>query len=202
MLYRSRSLILFSCAPLKQVSRPGETEGEFRGRLATSLREKRDKDVEAMRARYASKLTSLQDRIRRAEQRVSVEQSQYDAQKMQTAISAGAAILGALFGRKTFSAGNLGRTTTAMRGAGRAAREKEDVGRAADNAEQLHEELAALQSRIEAEIAAIQEGPDALSLPLEPVTVRPRKSDVQVDKVALVWTPWEAGADGTLHRRS
>jgi phage host-nuclease inhibitor protein Gam len=200
-LYRIRSLSFYSCAQIKQVSRTGESEGDFRIRLATTLREKRDRDVDAVRSRYASKLASLQDRITRAQHRVSVEQSQYDAQKMQTAISAGAAILGALFGRKTLSVGNLGRSTTAARGMGRAAREREDVGRAVESVGQLREDLAELQSRVESEITAIQQAPDAASLPLEPFVLHPKKSDIQVEKVVLVWAPWEIGSEGVALRR-
>jgi hypothetical protein len=201
-LYRNRSLALFSSAELKQVSRSGESEGEFRVRLATILREKRDKDVEALRARHAAKMASLQDRISRARQRISVQQSQYEAQKLQTAISAGAAILGALFGRKTLSVGNLGRSTTAVRGVGRAVRESEDVGRAVESEEQLRQDLAALQSQVESEVTTIQRGADAASLPLESVVVRPKKSDVQVGQVLLVWTPWQIAADGVAQKRS
>jgi hypothetical protein len=200
-LYRNRPLTLFSCARLKQVSQAGELEGDFRVRLATTLREKRDRDLEALRARYAAKVASLQERISRAQQRVSVEQSQYDAQKMQTAISAGAAILGAFFGRKTLSAGNLGRSTTALRGVGRAAQEKEDVGRAMESVDQLRQELSALHSRVEAEAATIQQGSDAASLQLENVILRPKKTDIQVGETLLVWTPWEIGADGAAFRK-
>ena len=199
-LYRIRSLALFSCTELKQVSRSGESEGEFRVRLATILREKRDKDVEALRARHAAKMASLQDRISRARKRISVEQSQYEAQKLQTAISAGAAILGALFGRKTLSVGNLGRSTTAVRGVGRTVRESEDVGRAVESEEQLRQDLAALQSQVESEVTTIQRGADAASLPLESIVLRPKKSDIQVGQVLLVWTPWQIAADGVAQK--
>ena len=72
----------------------------------------------------------LEDRIRRAEERVAREQSQFQQQSVQTAISMGATVLGALFGRKLASAGTIGRATTAARGAGRAMREHEDVATA------------------------------------------------------------------------
>ena len=43
--------------------------------------------------------------------RVEVDQSQYKQKKMQTAISFGATVVGALFGRKLGSVGNVGRPT-------------------------------------------------------------------------------------------
>ncbi len=196
-LYRSRTLVLFQCAGLKQNSRPGESEGEFRVRLAQALREERDREVEALRKRYAPKAAALQARIERAEQRSEVEKAQYSQQKIQTAISFGATVLGAFFGRKLTSAGNVGRAATAMRGVGRIAREKEDVGRALESVEDLRAQLTSLEAELQEEIGKVQQGADAAALPLETVTLRPKKGDISVGRVVLVWTPWRIGPDGT-----
>ncbi len=37
---------------------------------------------------------------------------------------------------------------------------------------------------------------DAAAAPLRAVQVSPRKSDIAVGEVALVWMPWRQGADG------
>jgi hypothetical protein len=199
-LYRNRLLVLFQCADLKQTSRPGESEGDFRVRLAQAVREKRDRNVETLRKQYAPKAATLQSRIQRAEARTEVEKSQYDQQKLQTAISMGATILGAFFGRKLASAGNVGRATTAMRGMGRAARERQDIGRARENAEDLRRDLAALEAELQDEIAKIRQEADPSLLRLTEVPVRPRKTDITVGRVALVWTPWRVGPDGSASR--
>ncbi|HEV8377085.1 MAG TPA: DUF87 domain-containing protein [Candidatus Polarisedimenticolia bacterium] len=200
-LYRNRALTLFTCPLLRQTSRLGESEGDFRVRLGQQLREERDRSVEALRTRHAAKMASIQDRLRRAQQRVESEQSQYDAQKVQTAISAGAAILGAFFGRKTLSLGTLGRSTTAARSVGRTAREREDVTRAAESAQQLQEDLARLQAELEAQISDIQQRADSSALLIESTALRPKKSDIQVGRVVLVWTPWETTPGGGTERR-
>ncbi len=196
-LYRNRLLTLHHCAALKQTSRPGESEGDFRVRLAQAVREKRDRDVESLRKQYAPKAATLQARIARARERAEIEKSQYDQQKLQTAISMGATILGAFFGRKIASAGNVGRATTAMRGMGRAARDRQDIGRALENVEDLRRDLAAMEAELQAEIEKIQQDADPSRLQLEAVQVRPRKSDITVGRVALAWTPWRVGPDGT-----
>src|SRR5262249_6886385 len=54
-LYRERMLQLWNCPALKEWSRPAETERDFRLRLVQASREKRDKDVDALRAKYAPK---------------------------------------------------------------------------------------------------------------------------------------------------
>ena len=99
-LYRERQLRLWRCRKPALVSRPGEAEGDFKISLRAAVREERDLAVEKLRQRYAPKLARLQERIRAADQRVEVEQSQYTQKRAQTAISIGATVVGALFGRK------------------------------------------------------------------------------------------------------
>ena len=55
--------------------------------------------------------------------------------------------LGAFLGRKTISATNIGRATTAIRGAGRAIKESKDVGQAEENVSALQQQLADLEAQ-------------------------------------------------------
>jgi hypothetical protein len=160
-------------------------------------REQRDARIEALRGRYAPRLSRLQERVRRAEARLERESAQYGQQKLQTAISLGTTVLGALFGRKAASASTLGRAATAARGAGRAAREREDIGQAEEQLEQVRRELAELERACEADLAALRDAAEPEAPELERVEVRARKSDVSVLRLVLVWTPWRVGPGGT-----
>ena len=100
-----------------------------------------------------------------------------------------ARVLGALFGRKAASLGSVGRATTAMRGAGRAAREKEDVERARHGLEEAHKALAALEDEFQTELEQVRDAVAAEPPEPETIAIRPRKSDITVRRVALVWTP-------------
>jgi hypothetical protein len=195
-LYQTSRLQLRRCDPLKLSSQPEETEGDFRARLDHAARENRDATVDRIRNKYESQLMSLQDQIRRAEDRVAREQAQYSQQKVQSAISIGATVLGALFGRSLRSVGNVGRATTAARSASRIGREKEDVVRADESLDVLKQRLAALQTECEQEVARLQSSLDAGALALTSQELAPRKSDIAVGTVALAWTPWRTGTDG------
>ena len=175
-LYRDHPLRLWHCRELKAISKPGESEGDFRVRLRQLLRERRDREIEELRKRFAPKLERIQERIRRAEERIAREQSQYQQQKLQTAVSLGATVLGALFGRKLGSLGNVGRATTAARGAGRASREREDVARARADLETLRQKLGDLEREFENALEDVRADVDAL--PCEELAVRPRKTDL------------------------
>lgn len=196
-LFENVKVNVLVCDALKLTSNPGESEGDFRARLGLLLREKRDAAVEDLRKRLAPKRQTLVDRIARAEDRLAREQDQLKQQKLQTALSVGTSILGALFGgRKTLSATNIGRAATAARSATRIGRESQDVDRADESVEVLRQRLAALEQEGEAEVAKLAATLDAAAIQLRPAAVTPRKSDLAIGEVALVWKPWRRGSDG------
>jgi hypothetical protein len=192
-LYQYARLDVLTCDALELAAQAAETEGDFRARLSQALREKRDAAVAELRAKFQSRVTPLQDRIRRAEERVAREQSQYSQQKMQSAISIGATVLGALFGSRRMSSGTIGRATTAARSAGRMGHEKEDVERAEEGADVLRQRLAALAAECEQEVAALQAKLDPQTIAIRKVQVAARKSDIEVARVVLLWVPESSG---------
>jgi len=195
-LYQDAGLTVYRSPAFKLSNEPGETEPDFRVRLRQAARERRDENVEKLRKKYAPKLGALQERIRKAEQRLDRERSQYDSQKMQTAISVGATVLGAFLGRKVASVGTMGRATTAARGVGRAAREKEDVERAQRDITALREQLADLEREFQRESGTLESVIDPGAIDVTEDVIRPRKTDIAVNRVALHWLPWWVDAQG------
>jgi hypothetical protein len=189
-LYRGRSIELFRSPTLKQVSKPGESERDFRVRLQQSSRENRDEAVANLRAKYAPKFVTLNEKLRRAQQAIDREREQAGAAKMGTAISIGSTILGAIFGRKTVSAGTIGRATTAARGASRTYKESQDVARAGETAEALRQQLADLQAQFDAEAHDLAIDHDVSVETLEQISLKPKKTNVGVRTVLLAWTPF------------
>ena len=193
-LFRGRELKLFRSPSLKQTSQPSESERDFRVRLSQSSREQRDAAVEKLRQKYSSKFTTLQERIRRAEQAVQREQEQANASKWNAAISVGGAVLGAIFGRKTMSTANVGRASTAARGASRVYKDSQDVARAGETVESMKQQLADLQAQVDAEATQIAGAMDPLTETLETITLRPKKTDITVRSLVLAWAPyWRTG---------
>jgi hypothetical protein len=194
-LFGSQRLDLLRHAASKTVSRPGESERDFRIRLQAAAREERDRVKEALRQKYAPKQAALEERLRRAQQTLAREQEQVTQQGLQTVISVGATILGAVLGRKVVSAGSVGRATTAARGAGRVLKERQDVGRASDTVETVRQQQAELEGQLQAEVAALQAHADPLTEPLETVSLRPKKTQIAVRLVSLAWAPhWRDAA--------
>lgn len=193
-LFRTQTIDLFKSPSTKDVSRPGESEQEFRVQLQQSGREQRDKAADSLRRKFAPKIATLQDRIRRAEQRKEKEQTESRSSQVQAAITVGTSILGAFLGRKTISATNLGRATTAIRSAGRVMKESQDVGQAEENAAALQQQLAELEKQFKSESDALASATDPLNEKLETVSVRPTRANIAVKLVALAWMPhWRDG---------
>jgi hypothetical protein len=196
-LYSHERLDILQCAALKEYSRAGESEADFRIRLSQQAREQRDQEVEKLRSRYASKLAALQERIRRAQDAIDREGIQYQEQKVDTAISLGASIFGAIFGRKVLSQKNIGSASSTARRAGRVARERQDVQQARQTLDALMQQRADLERQIADDVARIDAACGADRLQLERLQVAPRKNDLTVEPLALLWLPWIVDEAGT-----
>jgi hypothetical protein len=188
-LYRTRSCDLLKSATFKLESAPLESERDFRVRLNELAREHRDGEVEKMRKKHASKVATLEERIRKARQRVEKEKEQAGSEKLKAVISAGASLLSAFTGRKRLSYTTLSKAGTAARGFTRAGEQSQDVDRAEETVEALIETLEELNATFQAEIEAIADRLDATGEELETIALRPRKTDVEVHLVGLAWRP-------------
>ena len=188
-LQQDQVLSIFFDAATGLTSQPEETEAAFRARVNLTDREARDAEKERLRQKFAPKVATLTERIRRAEQAKQVQEQQASEAKIQTGISVLGTIAGALFGRKAVSMGTLGKATTAARGMGRSMRESSDVGRANETLETYKAQLQELEHDIEAEIAGLEAGAAPPSRPFTAIEIRPKKTHVTPERVVLIWKP-------------
>jgi hypothetical protein len=191
-VYRNHTLEIWKSPALKITSNSGESERDFRLRIQQATRETRDAKTEALRKKYAKKMARLEDRVRRAEQAVEREEEQAKQQKFQTVISLGATVLSAFLGRKAVSRTSMGRAATTIRGMSRSRKESQDIERAGENVEALKQQLADLETEFTHEAEALASQLQAQSETLEPITIRPKKSNITVELLGLGWVPhWQ-----------
>ena len=195
-VYRTQTLEMFRNDSLGMTSEPHESERDFRIRLQQLVRERRDDETEALRKKYAGKITTMEDRIRRAEQAVQREAEQANQQKLQTVISFGATVLSAFLGRKAVSSTSMGKATSAVRGLSRTMKEGKDVDRAEENVEALKQRLMELDGELQREIHALTAKWDVETIPLETIRVRPKKSHITTKLVTLAWVPYWVELNG------
>lgn len=188
-LYRTQTLSIWKCPELRQYSEPGESEGNFRIRLRQLLKEERDLKVEKLRQKYASKIATVQGQIERAKDQLDREQAEYDQSKYDSLVSVGSSIFGALLGRKKLTKTNVSKASTSARSVGRTSRQRADVQRAVDKLDALLVKRSDLEEELQVEIDDLELSMTTRNVDLEPLSIRPRKSDISVEKVALVWIP-------------
>jgi predicted RNase H-like nuclease (RuvC/YqgF family) len=126
------------------------------------------------------------------------EKDQLEQQKLQTTISFGATILGAILGRKVTQVGNVGRATTAARSASRILKEKEDIKRAEETVQKYESELKQLEEEFKNEIEKFETKIDPMKEELEKIILKPSKGEIFVRFFSLVYLPYFKSTDGNL----
>jgi hypothetical protein len=187
-LYQTQKLDLLQSPSLGEVSKPGESERDFRVRLQQQAREKRDKLSEDLRAKYAPKIAAIEERKRKAAQRVEAEKEQATSQTLSSVVTIGSSILGAFMGRKTISATNINRAATAARSMTRIGKARGDVDRASETVEALDQQIQDLNAEFEGEVNSLTTTVDPTTESMQSVSVAPKKTNINVQLVALAWT--------------
>ena len=181
-LFRTQKLNLMKSSSFCTLSKPGESERDFRLRLQQISREKRDEMVNKLRDRYEKDFKVLDDKVRRAQQILEKEKSQASSEKYNTAVSIGESILGSFFGRRSSS--RASRTSKAI---SRSIKESKDRERAKENLDELIKDRMELENKFRFEINNIETKINPFSEPLENSPICPSRNNIIVKLVSLVW---------------
>jgi hypothetical protein len=193
-LYQNRAVNLWKSPGLKEFSRAGESERDFRLRLQQKAREERDEATDKLRQKYSPKFTALQEQMRKAQAAVERERDQARQLKMQTAISFGTSILGGFLGTRRSSSG----TRSAMNRVSRSMKESKDIERAEDTVEAIQQRMRQLEADFKADTEALATRMDSLTESLELFSVHPAKTAISIQLLALGWLPCWQKPDGKL----
>lgn len=174
-LVRTQGLSRLHASEAGLTGAPGEAEPAFRARLHGALREARDAELEALRAKLGPKLAKLTQKLADLEHRAAAaEPGGLDK------LGAGLLVGAALFG------GRRGSAASAMRRVSAQGKQAEKAR--SDHARAL-ESYRALEAELHTKAAAIAAAHDPARVALASVVTRPKKADVEVELVALAWRP-------------
>ena len=182
-LYREEREEILFCPALKVYGNMGESDGEFRLRISQEAREQRDASLAEIREDAAKKIRTLEGRLRAAEAKLSKEEAEARSAKMQAGISVLGSIMKSFFGRKVGSRS----TSSSVTKATTAYKQHQDVAGAEDKVETLEEDIQLIQQATEAELAKVTASFDPSALMIEKEVLKPRRTDVKVERVALLW---------------
>lgn len=190
-LYRNQRAEFFACEALKAWSQLGENEADFRARIVHEAREVRDAAIDKIRATTAKKVSVLETKLRTAEGQLAKEKAEASSATMQAGVSVLGSILGGIFGRKV-GIGSISRGGSSIGKATGAYKQRQDVANADAKIGGLQQEMQIIQNDLDAEIAKLTVAFDPASLPLSSESLKPMRSDVKVQNVALLWLPFDA----------
>lgn len=195
-LFLNKSLNVFRSDITDTFSKPRETEKDFRVRLVQAAREARDTASEALKAKYAPKLATLQNKLETAHQRIDREKAQLAQQQMDSALHVGSTIFGAFMGRRTIGRGTINSAASSARAVGRAAKQQQDVAQAEESVVRIEEQINDLNQQFSRELAELEHKMDVQSEELKTVNIIPKKTNISVALLGLAWCPYWVTEDG------
>lgn len=189
--YRTQTMETLKSSAYRLSSDPGETAQDFLERVTEVAASKAEDAINKLEKKYESKKATLERRLMQAEHAREREAEQSRGRKIQTFISFGATVLRGVFGKAT-GAGTIGSATTAMRDVSRSIDQAGDVKRADQKIEAVKQKLEDLETQHQDDVDAVHENYDVSDDDLENVLMRPRKSDITIDALGLLWLPsWQ-----------
>jgi hypothetical protein len=189
-LYQHERLVIWQCAEPELQSRPDETEEEFRARAAKAAADQFAARQEKKRAEYSVQLQKAEAKVKAAEARIAAEKSQFWMR------------LASMFGRileialTMFAGGRSRKKWVTTTSAGAAMRERQQQSKAQDQLAAAQADLEKVQADLQAELDGLHAALTPESLKLEKLELPPRKADIAVDEVSLVWLPWWVANNG------
>ncbi|MFV0389938.1 MAG: ATP-binding protein [Pyrinomonadaceae bacterium] len=182
-LYKTKPLVFFKCELLGSVSQPNEDERAFRIRLSQEARERRDEFIQRIRDEFAKDIDTLSRQKARAEEKAATQASQASSQTLGTAITIGTSLLGSIFGSRrsygTAISSSTSKISTTMK-------ERREAADAAASVEEIDARLAEIETQIQTKVDEFQ---NSDLIEIQNVEILPKKTDINVRKVALGWKP-------------
>jgi len=178
MLYREQHIELMRCKSPKLESKVDESLADFTVRLKDILNDNKEIEIDKLQVRYGKKEKTLLTRLSRAKERVEKESSDSTS----SMIEAGIAVLGALFGKS--SPTKIGR---AVSKGSKILKERGDMSRAEERMAGIEEDIEALEYKLEDNIDELNEKYNVDNCEIETYTMKPRKTDIDIENCAIVW---------------
>ncbi len=178
-LYHERKLTLYRSRSPKLESKPYETLADFKVSLNDVLNNKKELEIQKLQTRYGKKENTLLKRLTRAQERVEKEKSDQKGSMINTGI----ALLGALFGRASTA-----KAKRVISKSSRVFKERGDVNRAEIRVIEVQEDLEKLAYEFEDKVDALAEKFDIESITIEEFAIKLRKTDIEIENIAVVWT--------------
>ena len=183
-LYQTQRYFTLEHVGLKIYQEVSESEEAFRMRLQQVARERRDNEIDEIQDKYEPKFDKINDRIRREER--DLEEAKADAKDRKTAEWIGMAeTVFSVFVRRRSRSISAATSKSRMR---RKAAQK--VEATAEELADLEKDFRDLELELQEKLVAVRQKWDNIAEGISQKEIKPRRTDVQVDGIILIWQPF------------
>ncbi len=199
-LYRSQAYTLAYNPTLKLYGRPGESDRDFKIRCDQASRELRDAASDKLKAKYDAQLQRIQDKLVREQQDLEDAEAKAKGRQTEEVLSGLESVAGmlGLFGRRRKSLSGLSTAASKRRMTSAA---KADIAESEADIARLQAQMDDIKSQIEQETSALAQEFESATNDIQQTKITPKKTDIDVQLVALAWAPnWEVTYDDTRGR--
>ncbi|MCR4942171.1 MAG: DUF87 domain-containing protein [Campylobacter sp.] len=184
-IYRNEALCLYSALGIN--SMPNETKEQFFVRLQDKCNEILEEKTEEITQKFQKEKVKLEERLNKAIAKYEKEQQDVKTSGINAVISIGASLLGAFFGSRSINRTSISKVATGVKSAGRVLKERGDVKLSEESINELNAKIEELMQSSEDEISHLKDSYDIQKIAVDELRIKPKKSDIFDEKVALLW---------------
>lgn len=189
-LYQNFTFTLFHEPKTNLISKENETEENFKERALGLLQTNWQDAENKIETKYADKEKVITNRIRSAQEKLTAKQQKSFWQKIEAFMSLLSAFLQALVGKK-LTKGTISQAGASIKRTGKMTLEAGESGRAEEDLLYYQKQLEEMEIEKKRELLSIPKITEASQIQLEKLEIHPRKSDMMVQRIALLWVPLE-----------
>jgi len=163
---------------------PQERERDFKIRLQQAARERRDQEVDKLEKQFEQQITRLEDKLRKVARELAADEADYGSRKQQEWIGIGESVLGWVLGRRSTRALSTAASRRRM-----TSQAGQDLEESREEITDFKHEIAVLETQVKEQSEDITLKWANLMDDLGKEELSPRRTDIDVQTIALAWLP-------------
>ena len=189
-LYRNEKMVSLEHTALKLAQSSDESPEAFQMRLQQEAREKRDKELDELQDKYEDKLKVLEKKIRKEEHDLDAAEADLADRKKSELLGAAETLFSMFVKGRSRSLGSAATKNRMKRKA------KMKAAEAAEDLEDMQESYEDMEKELKDKLKEVSEKWEDVLGGVTKKEVKPRRSDVVVDRVMLAWHPYWVSSRG------
>ena len=189
-LYQKKRKNCLEHKDLKLSMKPGESDEAFYARLQQSARELRDEELDKIQEKYEVKLDRIEDKILKEERQLEAAKEDKKARKTAELVGMAETVFSVFVKKRSRSISSVTSKSRMRRKAVLKVEESEE------ELEELELDFREMEDELKEKLDEIKNKWNNVEDGLTTKQIKPRKTDVQVSSVLLVWHPYWQGNNG------